>query len=220
MVYCADCGAKMYAVRNAKYEVSSYVCSTFRKADRIYQTVCSSHYISEKVLKELVFYEIQKFLQFAHADEKKFEQFIKERIQSTEELTVSAVTAEIRRKRERLAEIDRYVQGLFESKVRGEIDAELFGNLSAKYKAEKEELKADIEKLVQKESKIEDLSKKAVTLGTRVHKFDTISELTPEILRDFVERIEVEEKSTSRRVPDKNRKIKVFFYGIGLIDLD
>ena len=112
------------------------------------------------------------------------------------------------------------MQGLFESKVRGEIDAEFFGNLSAKYRTEKEELKADIEKLVQKESKIEDLSKKAVTLGTRVHKFDTISELTPEILRDFVERIEVEEKSTSRRVPDKNRKIKVFFYGIGLIDLD
>ncbi len=220
MVYCADCGAKMYAVRNAKYEVSSYVCSTFRKADRIYQKACSSHYISEKVLKDLVSYEIQKFLQFAHADQKKFEQFLKDRIQSTEEQTASAVTAEISRKRERLAEIDRYVQGLFESKVRGEIDAELFGNLSAKYKAEKEELQADIEKLVQKENQIDTLSKKVVILGTRVHKLDIISELTPEVLRDLVERIEVGEKSTAFKKLDKNRKIKVFFYGIGLIDLN
>ena len=69
------------------------------------------------------------------------------------------------------------MQGLFESKVRGEIDAEFFGNLSAKYRAEKEELQADIEKLVQKENQIDTLSKKAVILGTRVHKLDIISEV-------------------------------------------
>jgi len=220
LIFCADCGAKMYALRRNDSEICHSVCSTFRKANAVCKHSCSSHYISETVLKDLVLREIQKFFLFAHTDSKKFEMFLKNRIDSTEEQTAAAITSEISKKRERLAEIDRYVQGLFESKVRGEIDAEFFGNLSAKYRTEKEELKADIEKLVQKESKIEDLSKKAVTLGTRVHKFDTISELTPEILRDFVERIEVEEKSTSRRVPDKNRKIKVFFYGIGLIDLD
>ena len=94
-------------------------------------------------------------------------------------------------------------------------DAELFGNLSAKYKAEKEELQADIQKLVQKENRIDILSKKAVILRTRVHKLDIISELTPEVLRDLVERIEVGEKSTAFKKLDKNRKSKVLIYGVG-----
>ncbi|MBQ6170927.1 MAG: DUF4368 domain-containing protein, partial [Ruminococcus sp.] len=120
----------------------------------------------------------------------------------------------------RLSEIDVYVQGLFESKIRGEIDGDMFCTFSEKYRTEKSELNTELENLFLTLQNIKKKTSKSAVLGTSVNKYDTISEVTSEVLRDFIEHIEVGEYTGERKFRKKVRKIRIFFIGIGEVHFD
>ena len=119
------------------------------------------------------------------------------------------------------AEIDKYIQGLFEAKVRGEIDVSLFASLKKTYDEEKEQLNKLIIDLITKLSRENEADEKIQLLYAAIRKYDAVWELTPEVLTDFIEKIEVGQVSAENKKISfelRDNQISVFFWGVGIID--
>ena len=125
------------------------------------------------------------------------------------------ITAELDSVRTRISEIDKFVQGAFEAKIKGEIDGDMFCTFSENYRREKAELKSKLEILMEKEEHLRKETSKAVKLGTKIHNYDIISEVTPQVLHDLIDRIEVGDIDGKSKNRKRVRKISVFFISIG-----
>jgi site-specific DNA recombinase len=118
----------------------------------------------------------------------------------------------------RIEQIDSVISQLYEDKVVGEITSEMFTKLSAKYIAEQEEqstsFKVAQKELVALEAKKTDTTK----FIDLVRKYSQITELTPQILNEFIDKVTVHQ---AFKVDGKRRQdIEVYFNGVGLISSD
>lgn len=181
---------------------------------------CTSHLIHESLIDEYVIEQINNLLFFAKTHKKEFEEMLITSTDGKAKAEFENVKSEIAKIQKRLPEIDMYIQGLFESKIKGEIDSELFGTLSEKYRTEKAELNARLEELAEKENNLKNGVDRSVKLRTSVNKYETISEVTPQILRDFIERIEIGDKTGEKIGNTFRRKIAIFFICIGEVCFD
>ena len=199
MVYCADCGKKMYLCRSRSFsdDQEHLKCSSYSMD----KDECSAHYIRTVVLKEIVLNELNKLLTDVK-DSK--EDFVKEAMTRSElklssELDMSKKT--LRKAEKRLAELDDLFARLYEDNVSGKLSDERFEMLSKRYDNENNELKATIAEL---SSKIETAEQKTsdVTSFVRItKKYEHITELTPEIMHEFIDKITVHapDKSSGHR---------------------
>ncbi len=187
-LYCEACEHTMRVKhRVAMPEQKSYFCSLAAKK----VGACEMHNIAEVILNDYVMEQINKLLIFAKTVKEGFEKMLRDKSEDNMLAEVEKVTAEIEQVQSRLAEIEMYVQGLFESKIRREIDGDMFCTFSEKYRKEKAELSEKLDNLFLTQQNLKKKSGRSVLLGTSVNKYDTISEVNSEVLRDFIERIEV-----------------------------
>ena len=216
-LYCEECKHTM-RIRNraANADQKSYFCTLAHKK----RGACDLHNIAEVVLNDYVMGQINKLLVFAKTDRDGFEKMMKDKCDGSILAESETTEARIEQIKARLSEIDVYVQGLFESKIRGEIDGDMFCTFSEKYRTEKSELNTELENLFLTLQNIKKKTNKSAVLGTSVNKYDTISEVTSEVLRDFIEHIEVGEYTGERKFRKKVRKIRIFFIGIGEVHFD
>lgn len=133
----------------------------------------------------------------------------------------AVMSEELEKAQKRIAEIDKYIQGLFEAKVKGEIDGSLFASLKKNYDDEKNQLNTVIADLLKRLNSNDDVSHKVQILYAAIKKYDAVTELTPEVLNDFLEKIEVGRyKNSDKKIPFAEREydISVFFWGVGIIN--
>ena len=214
LLFCEACKHTMRAKHIHNGDMyTTYQCSLASKK----RGACDLHIISEKVLNEVVLNQINRLIAMDKTDRQTFNEMLRSQSAGISLTELEAVTAELNGIRTRISEIDRFVQGLFESKVKGEIDGDMFCTFSENYRKEKAELNVKLESLMIKEERLKSETNKGVKLGTRIHNYDTISEVTPEVLKDFIDRIEVGEKIGKSNDGRNVRKISVFFIGIGEI---
>ncbi len=216
-LYCEDCKHPMRIRKRAAVpNEGAYFCSLAGKK----QGACDLHYIAEVVINDYVMEQINKLLMFAKKDRVGFEKMLRDKSEDNMLAELEKATAEIEQIQSRLAEIEMYVQGLFESKIRREIDGDMFCTFSEKYRKEKAELSEKLDDLFLTQQNLKKKSDRSVLLGTSVNKYDTISEVNSEVLRDFIERIEVGDCTGERKFRKKVRKIRIFFIGIGEVHFD
>lgn len=207
IVYCADCGAKMYLNRwhNASKAEEHMKCATYSKDP----TECSSHYIRTAVLEELVLNELNKLLQTVHDNESDFVHEAMEKSIESHSDELKKAKRTLRQNEKRIAELDKLFTRLYEDNVAGKITDERFSMISKSYEAEQSKLKEDSAALTSlieaKEQKTEDISR----FVALVRKYEHITELTPEIMHELIERIEVHapDKSTGHR----QQKVDIYF---------
>ena len=212
-LFCADCGRKLYYVKPPK-QAEYYCCSGFRK--RI--NSCTGHYIRADVVEQLLIRQINDVMKFVSEYEDEFVRQVMERgtaeqLKQTNSLKKTADAA-----KRRIEQIDSVISQLYEDKVVGEITAEMFTKLSAKYIAEQEEqsaaLKVAQKELVTLEAKKTDTTK----FIDLVRKYSQITELTPQILNEFIDKVTVHQ---AVKVDGKRRQdIEVYFNGVGQISSD
>ena len=212
-LFCADCGRKLYYVKPPK-QAEYYCCSGFRK--RI--NSCTGHYIRADVVEQLLIRQINDVMKFVSEYEDEFVRQVMERgtaeqLKQTNSLKRTADVA-----KRRIEQIDSVISQLYEDKVAGQITAEMFTKLSAKYIAEQEEqsaaLKVAQKELVTLEAKKTDTTK----FIDLVRKYSQITELTPQILNEFIDKVTVHQ---AVKVDGKRRQdIEVYFNGVGQISSD
>ena len=192
MLYCADCGKKMYLCRCTTMKQAEYFnCSTYRKKKK---NLCTSHQITVKAVEILLLDDLRRTLRFAQSQKEEFLRILEENSEVKTKQEIKENLRELSAAEERIKALDKIIQSLYEDKVAGKLPEERYLKLSDTYETEQAELtekaqtlKAEIEKDKKEKDEILDFL-------CLVEKYSSIEELTPEIIRSFVDRIIVHEK--------------------------
>lgn len=195
LLFCADCGSKLYFVRGTtiKPEAYNFICSRYRK--HMGEELCTPHTIREKALDEIVLEEIRSVTYYARANTAQFVSFIQQKSSAESRRELNAKTAELSKLEKRNDELNALFKRLYEDHVLGKITSEQFQMLSEGYNEEQRTIQEDIPRL---RKAIEDLKASATNVDRFldiVRKYTDIKELTPEILRTFVSKIVIHERS-------------------------
>ncbi|MBQ9510620.1 MAG: recombinase family protein [Clostridia bacterium] len=215
LLYCGDCGSKMWFHFNQSNNVIHYFsCSNYR-GDR--GTCEATHYIREDALEQIVLIEIRKLAGCLSSNEELFVKMLedkkyKERVQKRKivENGLSSAMA-------RLDEVERLYERIYEDNANGKITDDWFFHMSSKYETERAELKRKIPEYRDELNKFneEDGSKEKFIAAIR--RFMEIRELTPVILHELIDRIEV--SACERNGNERTQKIVIYYRFIGDISV-
>ena len=221
LMFCADCGAKMYNSRHRNernndasgLHFDTYNCSTYSNT-RIRETrMCSNHHISTQAVRTLLLEAIRKIAQYAIADPKTFAQQIRAEAQIQHEAAAKELKRRLARDRKRCAELDGLFQKLYESYATGKITEKRFDMMAANYETEQAELEqriADGQQELDTYMQDEDRIDKFLDLTKRYTDF---TELTTPMIKEFVEKIVVH--APDRSTGQRTQQVDIYFKFIG-----
>jgi hypothetical protein len=203
LVYCADCGGRLYNHRGAAKQYDSqdsYACQQYTK----YPHKCTMHYIKTSTLETLALEAIRAVSGFVRENEDDFVRQVREMhdLQSAE--TAKLQQKQLAKSQKRHKELDSLIRQLYEDKVRGELSAKRFEILSGEYETEQEDLERQIAELESAITVYDAEGGNADRVIKMVRQYTEIPELTAAILNEYIEKIVVFEadKSSGRREQD------------------
>ena len=122
LLYCADCGEKLYYSfsNNSKREQAYFFCSSYRKNSDI----CSTHYIREKVVEQLVLESMQRIMLNVQVFEKEFARKQMACYTEDKKKRLAAKRRELEKAQKRIAEIDTLIQKIYEDNASGKLSDE------------------------------------------------------------------------------------------------
>ena len=215
LVFCADCGSNMvlHRARTMSASYNHFTCRTYKKDGES----CTGHYIRECVLDEVVLEDLRRVTAMARERPEEFAAYIGSRQSAEIQREIRRQEKELAATRKRKAELDAIFKKLYEDSVLSRITTEQFQMLSSSYTEEQNQIAASIP---QKEADIQRL--RETVSGTdgfldKAKRYMDITELTPELLRLFIEKIVVHEKEVkwSKHAP---QTVEIYYNGIGFID--
>ena len=212
LLYCADCGSKLgySATNNYKREQAYFFCSGYRKNTDL----CSAHYIREKVVAQLVLEGLQRLLWYVQVYEERFAQEQMERFGLQEKKALTAKRRELDKAKQRVSEIDQLIQKSYEDMSKGLLSEERFATLSLSLEAEQKQLKMAIPAM---EASLDVTTDKAADLQRfieRARQVTRLTELTPEIVHEFIEKIVV--SKPDKVDGERHQRVDIQYNTIGL----
>ena len=216
MVYCADCGSKMYQVRARgwEHEKEHLVCSTYRKRGK---SNCTSHQIRNVVIEQLLLDDLRRVTAYAREHEAEFIQLVTNTSEKALNRELRSSQKEYEQAKARITALDTIIQRLYEDNVVGKISDERFAKMSATYEAEQKALESRIAELDEFITTAKEKSLNAEYFLQLVQKYTDIKELDAEIIREFVEKIIVfkAEKVDGHRM----QRIQIIYNCIGAVEI-
>lgn len=214
LLFCADCGSKLYFVRGTtiKPENYSFICSRYRK--HMGEELCTPHSIREIILDEIILEEIRKATYYARSKTSEFVEFINKKSSSESKRELIAKTNELNKLERRNTELNTLFKRLYEDNVLGKVTNEQFRMLSDGYNEEQRNIGEQIPKL---KAEIEELKSAAINVDKFVaiaKKYTDLQELTPEVLRTFISKVVIHERS-EKWSKDAEQQIDINFRYIG-----
>lgn len=166
-------------------------CSTYRKKKKKY---CTSHQITAHAALALIQNDLQYTVKFANKYKEEFVNILKRSTDARSKRELTTAITEKEEAEKRIVELDKIIQSLYEDKVAGKISEERYIKMSDNYEVEQKTLterlnflKAEIEKAKTQYDNIQ-------RFLAIVKKYSDFDELTPEILRAFVDKVIIHEK--------------------------
>ena len=220
ILFCADCGSVMYQQRyqTDKRKQDCYICGSYKKrtAD------CTAHFIRTDLLTAGVLSNLRQVTSYAAKHEARFMKLLIEQNEDGDRRRNAAKKKELEAAEKRIAELSAIFKRLYEDSVTGRISDERFTELSADYEAEQKELKERAARLREELSKAQEATANAEKFMNVVRRHTTIEELTPTLLREFVEKIVVHESVAldgKRRGKLRRQEIEIYYSFVGKVEL-
>ena len=220
ILFCADCGSVMYQQRyqTDKRKQDCYICGSYKKrtAD------CTAHFIRTDLLTAGVLSNLRKVTSYAAKHEARFMKLLIEQNEDGDRRRNAAKKKELETAEKRISELSAIFKRLYENSVTGRISDERFTELSADYEAEQKELKERAARLREELSKAQEATANAEKFMNVVRRHTTIEELTPTLLREFVEKIVVHESVAldgKRRGKLRRQEIEIYYSFVGKVEL-
>ena len=222
LLYCADCGAKMYNQRSRGTESKPYPydvfeCSTYKLAGQKRSAACCGHHISTKDLRTLILDTIRTVSTFAISNQEAF----MEKVRSASQLRQTEAAKDAKRKlskdKKRIAEIDTIIKKLYESFAVGRITDERFDSLLADYEAEQKALQASVTEVEERLSAFAEESARVEQFLELAKNYTDFSELTTPMINEFVEKIIVH--APEKIDGDRVQEVEIHLRFIGRFEL-
>ena len=211
-LFCSDCGEKLYLKQRNIPNRANYVCSGYTKGT----TDCSTHYIKQNTLKNLVLENIQDIISSANLDKKKFAEELRNKMDNKSDKEFKHTIKEAEKLKARCLALDKIIQKLFEDRVGEKISDERYFTMVENYENEQAEIK---EKLTAYQEKIDEHNdgKKGVDYFLKlVNKHSKITELTPQILLEFIDKIVIHQ--TVKNENGSFQTVEIHYKGVGVLN--
>ena len=214
LLYCADCGGKMYVHRtNNGKRISQYTCSNYTKVPC--GTLClTQHRINESAVLTLVSDTLRAIAEYSRNDRTEF-------IHTVQETQVAQQSADISKKRRHLAtaqkragELEKLICKIYEDNALGKLPDTRYKALDAQYAKEQDALEIEIAELEKAVTGYEQSQKSAEKFIALIDKYENFDTLTNTMLNEFVEKILVHERSR-KGSQDTTQDIEIYFNFLG-----
>ena len=214
LLYCADCGRKLSFHRKADDppEKHHYLCENYRSNT----ANCTMHYIRNVVVERIVLENLKEVIQYVSNYEDEFVRMIMDSDMRQRNRELSQKKKRLAEIKKRIGELDTIFQRIYEDNIIGKLSDERFMKMSKGYEDEQHTLQTEADEI---QSELQQEEKKSVDVKrflAIVKKYTDLTELTPEILREFIDKIIVHapDKSSGRRL----QEIEIIYNHIGEFD--
>ena len=231
-IFCADCGGKMHyrnegkrAGRNwrglpdgsVRTTPACYNCGNYNNSHDQSGKVCCSHNIQAKVIDQFVLETIQYACKSVRMDERAFVERIRSASEIREQSEAKKLKAALKHQEKRYAELDILLKKVYEDNALGRLPDKRYEMLSAGYEKEQAELEQSIKTCREQLTQYDEDTDRTEEFLALVHKYTDITELTPVIINEFVDKILVHkaEKIDGERVME----IEIYLNFIGKVEL-
>ena len=214
LMYCADCGGKMYVHRtyNGK-RVPQYTCGQYGKYP-IGSLCPTQHRIKAEAVLTLIADMLRAIAEYSKNDRAEF-------IRTVQETQAAQQTADISKKRKRLAaaqkragELERLICKIYEDNALGKLPDARYEALDAQYAKEQDALNAEITELEKAVTGYEQSRKSAEKFIALIDKYENFDTLTNTMLNEFVEKILVHERAR-KGSQDTTQEVEIYFNFVG-----
>jgi len=216
LAFCADCGKPMVLYRTEAIKRSQFhlKCYTYGHKGKNY---CTPHQIRQNDLEQVVLDDLRRVTHFARMKERQFAAYINAKNSAELKKEINVLQREVDTMQRRSDELSALFKRLYEDNVLGRITNEQFRRLSADYNAEQKALEDAIPGKLERLEKLRASVANVDAFIEKAKRFRTIDELTPELLRLFIQRIEIGErrKKHSHSAP---QDIRIIYRDIGMLD--
>ena len=231
-IFCADCGGKMHYRNEGKRAgrkwrglpdgsvrttPACYNCGNYNNSHDQSGKVCCSHNIQAKVIDQLVLETIQYACKSVRMDERAFVESIRSASEIREQSEAKKLKAALKHQEKRYAELDILLKKVYEDNALGRLPDKRYEMLSAGYEKEQAELEQSIKACREQLTQYDEDTDRTEKFLALVHKYTDITELTPVIINEFVDKILVHkaEKIDGERVME----IEIYLNFIGKVEL-
>lgn len=231
-IFCADCGGKMHYRNEGKRAgrkwrglpdgsvrttPACYNCGNYNNSHDQSGKVCCSHNIQAKVIDQLVLETIQYACKSVRMDERAFVESIRSASEIREQSEAKKLKAALKHQEKRYAELDILLKKVYEDNALGRLPDKRYEMLSAGYEKEQAELEQSIKACREQLTQYDEDTDRTEEFLALVHKYTDITELTPVIINEFVDKILVHkaEKIDGERVME----IEIYLNFIGKVEL-
>lgn len=231
-IFCADCGGKMHYRNEGKRAgrkwrglpdgsvrttPACYNCGNYNNSHDQSGKVCCSHNIQAKVIDQFVLETIQYACKSVRMDERAFVESIRSASEIWEQSEAKKLKAALKHQEKRYAELDILLKKVYEDNALGRLPDKRYEMLSAGYEKEQAELEQSIKACREQLTQYDEDTDRTEKFLALVHKYTDITELTPVIINEFVDKILVHkaEKIDGERVME----IEIYLNFIGKVEL-
>lgn len=231
-IFCADCGGKMHYRNEGKRAgrkwrglpdgsvrttPACYNCGNYNNSHDQSGKVCCSHNIQAKVIDQFVLETIQYACKSVRMDERAFVENIRSASEIREQSEAKKLKAALKHQEKRYAELDILLKKVYEDNALGRLPDKRYEMLSAGYEKEQAELEQSIKACREQLTQYDEDTDRTEKFLALVHKYTDITELTPVIINEFVDKILVHkaEKIDGERVME----IEIYLNFISKVEL-
>lgn len=215
LVECETCGTKHYLCRCGSWNEEQYIytCGKYHA----HKDECTPHTIKVMALHQIVLSEIQRVTAEAKEHTEQFLQRAMDKHQCQLKQELSVKIRELEKAQKRLSDLDRLLQKAFEQLALENLSETQFKALTGNYETERQELSQRFGKLEQEIRSGKDTMLNADRFMVIVDRYTDIQKLTPEIVREFVEKIVVHERSERWKKKNYTQQVDVYFNFVGKV---
>lgn len=232
LLYCADCGAKMYnhrggagRARNWKGELNGkrrpdrdeYNCSTYNLSRQSYDKQCSQHYIRTEVVRKLVLETIKAVSDYVITNEEEFINRIYSSSRDKQKESIRSLKRKIAQDTKRVNELNMLMKKLYEDNISGKLSDKRFEFMLSEFENEQDTLEISMENAKAEIEKYESDTVRADKFIELVKRYTDFSELTTPMLNEFVEKILVHEADYSSG--ERVQEVEIYLNFIGKFEL-
>ena len=214
LLYCADCGGKMYVHRtNNGKRISQYTCSQYTKVPC--GTLCKTqHRINEDVVLSLVSEMLKAIAEYAKHDRAEFVRVVQEAQSSQQTAEVKKQRTRLATAKQRVSELEVLLCKIYEDNILGKLSDSRYATLDAQYAKEQAELTAEISALEKAVKSYETHEKDADRFIALIDKYENFDKLTIAMLNEFIEKILVHERDRKGSI-QTTQEVEIYFNFVG-----
>ena len=214
LLYCADCGGKMYVHRtNNGKRISQYTCSQYTKVPC--GTLCKTqHRINEDVVLSLVSEMLKAIAEYAKHDRAEFVRVVQEAQSSQQTTEVKKQRTRLAAAKQRISELEVLLCKIYEDNILGKLSDSRYATLDAQYEKEQSELTAEISVLEKAVKSYEKHEKDADRFIALIDKYENFDKLTIAMLNEFIEKILVHERDRKGSI-QTTQEVEIYFNFVG-----